>query len=299
MRDVLVIGAGPAGLTAGIYAARAGLTVDIYEKDMPGGQAGRTDRVENYPGFASGIGGPELCMAMAEQAERAGAALHYEGVAEIDCAGRRVRTAKGWREAVQLILALGARPRLLGVPGEKELTGRGVSYCATCDGALYRGRRVAVIGGGNSAAEEALYLANLGCEVLLVHRRGALRAERAVAQRVLENPRIRPLWNEQAAAFEGEKALCAVKLASGAREEIAAAFVSIGREPDTALVRGQLALDAQGFIAAGEDCRTGVPGVFAAGDARAKRLRQIVTAAADGAVAASQCVPAKEFCEKG
>ena len=289
MRDVLIVGAGPAGLTAGLYAARAGLAADIYEKDMPGGQAGRTDKIENYPGFAEGIGGPELCMAMAAQAERAGAALHYESVVEIDCAGRRVRTGKGWQEAKQLILALGAKPRLLGAPGERELTGRGVSYCATCDGALYRGRRVAVIGGGNSAAEEALYLANLGCEVLLVHRRDALRAERTLAARVLENPRIRPLWNSRVAAFEGEKALCAIALEGGAREEIAAAFVAIGREPDTALVRGQVEMDTQGFIVAEEDCRTSVPGVFAAGDARTKRLRQVITAAADGAIAASQC----------
>lgn len=293
MKDVIIAGAGPAGLTAAVYAARAGLDTDIYEKDMPGGQAGRTNMVENYPGFSAGIGGPELCMAMAEQAERAGATLHYESVEEIDCANRRVRTAKGWQEAARLILALGAKPRLLGVPGEKELTGRGVSYCATCDGALYRGKRVAVIGGGNSAAEEALYLANLGCEVLLVHRRDALRAEQAAARRVLENPRIRPLWNEQVAAFEGEKALCAIRLASGAREEVAAAFVAIGREPDTALVRGQLKMDAQGFVLAGEDCRTSAPGVFVAGDARAKRLRQIITAAADGAIAAAQCVDAR------
>ena len=204
-------------------------------------------------------------MAMAAQAERAGAALHYESVVEIDCAGRRVRTGKVWQEAKQLILALGAKPRLLGAPGERELTGRGATTTApTCDGALYRGRRVAVIGGGNSAAEEALYLANLGCEVLLVHRRDALRAERTLAARVLENPRIRPLWNSRVAAFEGEKALCAMALEGGAREEIAAAFVAIGREPDTSLVRGQVGMDAQGFIVAEEDCR----------DERAGRVRR-------------------------
>ena len=290
MADVIIVGAGPAGLTAGLYAARAGLSAVIYEKELPGGQAGRTDQVENYPGFPQGIGGPELCMAMAEQAQRAGARIEYAGVEEIDCAGRRVRTAQGWDSARQLILALGARPRTLGAAGEERLTGRGVSYCATCDGAFYRQKQVAVIGGGNTAGEEALYLANLGCHVLLVHRRDALRAEQAVAERVLREERIEKLWNSEVAAFEGERALEAMTLKDGRRVEVAAAFVAAGRLPETELVRGQLRLDEQGFILAGEDCRTELPGVFAAGDAHRKRLRQIITAAADGAVAASQCL---------
>ena len=165
-----------------------------------------------------------------------------------------------------------------------------MSYCATCDGAFYRQKQVAVIGGGNTAGEEALYLANLGCHVLLVHRRDALRAEQAVAERVLREERIEKLWNSEVAAFEGERALEAMTLKDGRRVEVAAAFVAAGRLPETELVRGQLRLDEQGFILAGEDCRTELPGVFAAGDARRKRLRQIITAAADGAVAASQCL---------
>ncbi len=290
MQDVLIVGGGPAGLTAALYAARAGLSVLLLEKNMAGGQAGLTSRIENYPGFAEGVGGPELCMAMEEQAARAGAQILYEEALEIDCTGRRVRTARGYLAANNLILALGALPRRLGVPGEERFMGRGVSYCATCDGALYRGKRVAVIGGGNSAAEESLYLAGIGCDVLLVHRRDSLRAETAAALRVMQNPRITPLWNSHVEAFDGQKALEFMRLNEGRTEEIAGAFVSIGRLPDTALVKGQLEMDAQGFLLAGEDCRTAVPGVFVAGDARVKPLRQVVTAVADGAVAAEACL---------
>ena len=289
MKDVLIVGAGPAGLTAGLYAARAGLDTQLGEKQMPGGQAAQTNIIENFPGFENGIGGPELAMAMEAQAQRAGVQVLYEGAEEIDCAGRRVRTQSGWHAAAALILALGAQPRRLGVPGEEALLGRGVGFCATCDGALYRGRPVAVIGGGNSAAEEALYLAGIGCEVTLVHRRDSLRAEQAVARRALENPRITPLWNSRVASFAGEEKLEALVLDDGRRIPVDAAFVAVGRTPDTALVRGQVDMDAQGFIVAGEDCRTSMPGVFVVGDARTKALRQVVTAAADGAMAASQC----------
>lgn len=287
MYDILIIGGGPAGLTAGLYAARAGKHVVILEKTMAGGQVGLTDKMENYPGFIEGVGGPELAMAMAEQALAAGAQILYDGALEIDCAGKRVRTRGGWHEAKRLILALGAQSRRLGVPGEAELIGRGISFCATCDGALYRGRRVAVVGGGNGAAEEALYLAGLGCEVLMIHRRDALRAEKALADRVAAETRITMLWNSEIAAFVGDGRLDRIRLTDGREEAVAGVFLAVGRVPDTEIVRGQLALDDVGYIVAGEDCRTSAEGVFVAGDVRTKLLRQVVTAVADGAVAAS------------
>ncbi len=287
MLDVLIIGGGPAGLTAGIYAARAGFSVVLLEKLLAGGQASTTNQIENYPGFPEGIGGPELSMAMEEQAIRAGVRVEYEGVLEIDCAGKRARTAGGYMEASQLILAMGAQPRRTGAEGEERFIGRGVSYCATCDGALYRGGKVAVIGGGNSATEEALYLASIGCDVTLIHRRDTLRAEAAVVSRVLRHPKIKPMWNRQVTAFTGKEKLAALRLNEGPALKVDAAFVAIGRLPDTSLVFGQVELDRDGFIVSGEDCRTNLPGVFAVGDIRTKRLRQVVTAVADGAIAAS------------
>lgn len=287
MRDVLIVGGGPAGLTAGLYVARAGLSVTILEKLIVGGQIALTSWVDNYPGFAGGVGGPELCMEMEQQATRAGAQIVYEGAVEIDCAGRRVRTDAGWHSANTLILAMGAHPKRLGVVGEERFIGRGISFCATCDGALYRGKRVAVIGGGNSAAEEALYLAGIGCQVLLVHRRDSLRAEATVAREALADERITMLWNSQVEVFAGDTKLAAMRLNGDRTETIDAAFISIGRQPDTSLLVGQLPMNPQGFVLTGEDCRTGIPGVFAVGDMRAKELRQIVTAVSDGAIAAS------------
>ena len=287
MHDVIIVGGGPAGLTAALYAARAGRTTLLLEKMVAGGQMALTDRIENYPGFPGGIGGPELCMQMEGQAAKAGATIAYENVLEIDCAGRRVRTAGGWREACRLVLALGANAKRLDVPGEERLIGRGVSFCATCDGALYRGKRVAVIGGGNSAVEEAIYLAGVGCEVLLVHRRDMLRAEAALSKHALENPAITVAWNSQVTSFIGKDKLEGLILSGGREEPVEGAFVAVGRVPQTELVAGQLALDKHGFIVAGEDCLTNVPGVYAAGDVRAKTLRQVVTAVADGAVAVS------------
>lgn len=287
MHDILIIGAGPAGLTAAMYAARAGRDVVVIEKTMAGGQVSLTNVMENYPGFVDGIGGPELATAMAEQAIGAGAQIVYDGALEIDCAQKRVRTQGGWHDARRIILAMGAFPRTLGVAGEARLIGRGISFCATCDGALHRAKRVAVVGGGNAAAEEALYLAGIGCDVLLVHRRDSLRAEQALTRRVLQNDRITIAWNSQITAFLGEDRLEAIELNEQRQEAVSAAFIAIGRLPATALVQGQVALDAGGFVVAGESCATNIPGVYAAGDIRTKALRQVVTAVADGAVAAS------------
>ena len=286
MYDVIILGAGPAGMNAGLYAARAGQDTVLLERMTAGGQMALTSVIENYPGFTQGVGGLELGAMMERQAVGAGVRLVYETALEIDCAGRRVRTASGWLESKRLILAMGARAKSLGVPGEERLAGRGISYCATCDGALYRGKRVAVIGGGNSAAEDALYLAGIGCEVVMVHRRDSLRAETAVARRVLEHASISVLWNNRVAAFEGEAKLTQLLLEDGTAVPVNGAFVAIGRAPETELVRGQVEMDEYGFIRAGEDCRTSVSGVYVAGDARAKTLRQVVTAVADGAMAA-------------
>jgi thioredoxin reductase (NADPH) len=248
-----------------------------------------TSRVENYPGFPEGVDGPDLCMKMEEQAVRAGLELRYEGALEIDCAAKRVRTEAGWLEAKHLILALGAQARKLNVPGEEKLTGRGVSYCATCDGALYRDGRVAVVGGGNAAVEEALYLAGIAKAVTLIHRRDALRAEQALVNRALEHPRITILWNSEVERLTGEAKLEAIVLKDGRELPMDGLFVAIGRVPQTELVKGQLERNEQGFILADESCKTSLPGVFVAGDARAKALRQVVTAVADGAVAAAGC----------
>lgn len=288
MRDVLIIGGGPAGLTAALYAARAGLSVTILEKLLAGGQAAQTSRIENYPGFADGVDGVELSMEMERQAIRAGAEILYESAVEINIEQKRVRADSGWHPARALILAMGAHPRRLHVDGEERFIGRGVSFCATCDGALYRGKRVAVIGGGNSAAEEALYLSGIGCHVLLIHRRDALRAEKAVAEQALSKENILPLWNSQVEAFLGEAKLSSLRLNGGRTEPVDAAFVAIGRVPDTTLVTGQVPMDTDGFIMADDLCQTGVPGVFAVGDARRKPLRQIVTAVSDGAIAANE-----------
>lgn len=288
MRDILIIGGGPAGLTAALYAARAGLSTTVFEKLMAGGQAAMTNRIENYPGFADGIGGPELCMEIERQAIQAGAQIQYEGVLEIDASAKRVRTDSGWHPARAIILAMGAHPRRLHVDGEENFIGRGISFCATCDGALYRGRRVAVIGGGNSAAEEALYLSDIGCEVLLIHRRDTLRAEIAVTREVLSRANILPLWNSQVEAFLGEARLSAIRLTGGIIEQVEAAFVSIGRVPDSKLVADQVPMDPEGFIIANDHCHTSIPGIFAIGDVRQKSLRQIVTAVSDGAIAASE-----------
>lgn len=285
MRDVIIVGGGPAGLTAALYAARAGLDALLLEKNMIGGQMALTTQLDNYPGFAKGVDAVDLCMAMEEQARGVGAEIRYTAAQEIDCAGGRVRTSAGWEEAGALVLALGAFPRKLDVPGEDVFAGRGVSYCATCDGALYRGKRVAVVGGGNTAAEDALYLAGIGCDVLMIHRRDSLRAEQAVANRVLEHPRITMCWNAKVETLTGTDKLETVHLQDGRQEAVSGVFVAIGRMPDTESVRGQIDLDPQGFIVAGEDCKTTAPGVFAAGDVRTKALRQIVTAVGDGAVA--------------
>ena len=294
--DVAVIGAGPAGLTAGLYAARAGLRTAIFERISPGGQLAQTERIDNYPGFPQGAGGFELAWQMKEQAERFGARIITEEVAALDLAGnpKALTTPFGTYQTCSVIIATGARPRKLGVPGEAELTGRGVSYCATCDGNFFRGKTVMVVGGGNTAAADAIYLARLAQRVIIVHRRNALRATPVYHQQLEQLENVTFMWESEVRALDGAQGKLASAqvehLATGALETVPVdgVFVAVGTQPNTEFLSGALELDAGGYIKATETGATSVPGVFAAGDVRAKQLRQVVTAVSDGAVCAEQ-----------
>ncbi len=292
VRDVVIVGGGPAGYTAALYAAQAGLDTLLLERLAPGGQLADTGRIPNYPGLP-GIDGSTLAERMRTQAEAAGAVTLYEEVTSLtlNTAPKTVHTHADDHRARAVILAMGAAPRMLGLPGERALRGRGVSYCAACDGSFYRGLPVAVVGGGNTAAEQALYLAGVCREVTLIHRREHLRADAHYLNALLAAPNVRFLWNHRVTALLYRERLAGLKLQNvrtGARGTLAVdgLFVAIGRAPQLDLVRDWLPCDENGYLPAGEDCRTALPGVFAAGDLRAKPLRQIVTAAADGAAAA-------------
>lgn len=294
MLDVMIIGGGPAGMTAGLYASRMGLKVAIFEKLMTGGQASTTNIIENYPGFARGIGGPELMMEFQQQAEKAGCEVHYDAVLHLELNGdtKTATTASGIIRARTAILCMGANARKLGVLGEDRLRGRGVSYCATCDGAFYRGKSVAVVGGGNTAAEDALYLSQLCEHVYMIHRRDSLRADAALVNHLKEKSNIEIIWDSVVTQLNGSDALETValhnvKTGSDATIAVSGVFVAIGQVPGSDLVRGIVDLDSAGYIIASEDTLTSLRGVYAAGDIRTKPLRQVVTAAADGAVAAA------------
>ena len=291
--DVIVIGGGPAGYTCALYAARANLNVLVLEKLAPGGQMATTDRVDNYPGFPDGVEGFELAMSMKKGAERFGAVSQMADVTEIKLQGDIKEICAGGKQlqARAVVLASGARPRELGLPGEKELRGRGVSYCATCDGMFYRGKTVVVVGGGDTACADALYLSRLCQKVLVVHRRDKLRASAAYQKPLLEAGNVEFIWDSEVMALEYADILTGAHLRNkktGAQTLIACSglFVAIGQVPETGLFAGQIDLDPAGYVLAGEDTRTNLPGVFCAGDLRAKPLRQLVTACADGAVAA-------------
>lgn len=292
--EVIILGGGPAGLTAGLYAARSGLKTLLLEGNLPGGQASTTNELENYPGSGR-IGGPELMMKFEEQAKEAGLDIQYQGVIQARLKEHALETRSQRYQAQALILATGAARRKLGAAGEDMLAGRGVSYCATCDGALYRGKPVAVVGGGNTAAEDALYLAGIGCPVTLIHRRAALRADQALSRRVLDHPLVTMAWNSVVERIQQTEDglqlhLRQVKTDQSSIIQAAGCFVAVGTQPQTGLFAGQVDMDPEGYIAAGEDTHTSLPGVFAAGDLRRKPLRQVITAAADGAVAASQAL---------
>lgn len=288
--DVAVIGGGPGGYTAALYCARSGYSVIVLEKLSPGGQMATTGQVDNYPGFDEGIDGFELGEKMQKGAERFGVETAFVNVTEAKLDGdiKKITTSKGEIEARAVVLATGASPRELGLAEEKMLRGRGVAYCATCDGMMYKGKTVVVVGGGNSAAADALYLSKICKKVYLVHRRDNLRASRIYLE-PLKNSGIEFVWNSRVTGILHDKKVSGVMVTDNDStvKEIACdgVFAAIGRVPDTGLFQGQVEMDKQGYLVADETTRTNLPGVFAVGDARTKPLRQIVTAAADGAVA--------------
>ena len=289
--DILIIGGGPAGYTAALYGARSGFSTAVLEKLSPGGQMATTSDVENYPGFPGVVDGFELGERMQEGAEKAGAETIYADVTRLDLLAdpKVAETSEGTFLGKTVILATGAHPRKLGIPQEEALVNRGVAYCATCDGSFYKDKIVVVNGGGNTAVGDALYLAKLAKKVYLVHRRDTLRATPIYLQR-LEDTGVEIIWNSVVTGLPADEKLTAVELKdvkTGETRVLPAdgLFVAIGQLPESSLAAGQVAADQAGYIIAGEDTKTSVPGVFAAGDVRTKAVRQIITAAADGAVA--------------
>jgi len=299
VENVVIIGSGPAGLTAAIYSARANLNPLLIEGPQPGGQLTQTTDIENFPGFAGPIGGFDLMMAMRQQAERMGVRLQMDELVGCDLAvdpKRLQLAAQGAVEARVVIVATGASARYLGLPSEEQLKGHGVSGCATCDGAFYRGKRVAVVGGGDTAMEDALYLARLASHVTIIHRRDKFRASPIMADRLLKNEKIAVAWNSVVAEVldVSQKTVTGVRLknsVTGALTVVSvdALFVAIGHTPNTAPFRGQLTLDGDGYIVA-DRTRTNIPGVFAAGDVQDRTYRQAVTAAGTGCMAALEAL---------
>ncbi|MCI6285913.1 thioredoxin-disulfide reductase [Acidaminococcus fermentans] len=289
--DILIIGGGPAGYTAALYGARSGFATAVLEKLSPGGQMATTSDVENYPGFPGVVDGFELGERMQEGAEKAGAETFFAEVSKVDLLAdpKVVETSEGTFLGRTVILATGAHPRKLGIPQEEALVNRGVAYCATCDGNFYKDKVVVVNGGGNTAVGDALYLAKLASKVYLVHRRDTLRATPIYLQR-LKDAGVEIIWNSVVSGLQADKKLTGVELTdvkTGEKRVLPAdgLFVAIGQLPESSLAAGQVATDKAGYILAGEDTKTSVPGVFAVGDVRTKAVRQIITAAADGAVA--------------
>ncbi|WP_236037701.1 thioredoxin-disulfide reductase [Belnapia arida] len=297
---LLILGAGPAGYTAAIYAARAGLKPLVVAGMQPGGQLTITTDVENYPGFADPIQGPWLMDQFRAQAEHVGATIIQDVVTRIDLRARPIRGIGDSGDvylAESLVIATGAQARWLGIPGEQDLSGFGVSACATCDGFFFRGKSVAVIGGGNTAVEEALYLSNLASHVTVVHRRDSFRAERILQERLFAKPNVTVLWDTvveevlgtEGGRFRAVRAIATRNARTGERGELAAdgVFIAIGHDPATALFRGQLGMDGEGYVVTEPgSTRTSIPGVFAAGDVQDRIYRQAVTAAGTGCMAA-------------
>ena len=290
--DTVIIGGGPAGYSAALYCTRAGLSTVIVEKMTPGGQMATTTQIDNDPGFEEGIDGFELGDKMRKGAERFGAKTHYAEVTGVSLEEnpKKIATTNGDLYAKTVVIATGAAPRELGIADEQRFRGKGVGYCATCDGMFFRGKTVAVNGGGNTAVEDALFLSKLCEKVYLIHRRDTLRASRAEAQALEKAPNVEFLWNKVVTGLEGADKLEKIVLQDTVTKDTTmldaqGLFVAIGRVPSTELFKDVLKTDAFGYIEADETTRTSIPGVFAVGDVRTKPLRQVVTAVGDGAVA--------------
>ncbi|MBQ4641072.1 MAG: thioredoxin-disulfide reductase [Oscillospiraceae bacterium] len=289
--DMLIIGGGPGGYTAALYAARAGLSVAVLEKLAPGGQMAETPQIDNYPGFPDGIDGFTLGQQMKESAQRFGAETVFTQVTglSLDQEVKSAQTDDGVFYGKTVVVATGAGPRQLNVPGEQAQIGRGVHYCAACDGMFYRNKTVVVVGGGNTAVADALLLSRVAKKVYLVHRRDSLKASKVYHRTLEQTENIEFIWNSQVTEIQPGKVLLKNLQTSNAQEiSVDGVFVAIGRTPATWLVKGLLELDEQGYILADESTATNLPGVYAVGDVRSKQLRQIVTAVADGAASVHQ-----------
>ncbi len=289
MYEVLIIGAGPAGMTAAIYAARAGYKTAILEHGVPGGQAATTDMIENYPGFPEGISGPELMMKFFEQTQTFGVEMIYEQVQSMDVTGdvKKVITDKQTIEAKAVVIASGAKPRTLGVANEGRLRGRGVSYCATCDGFFFRDQPVAVVGGGDTAVEEAMYLTKMCSSVTLIHRRDELRANKLAQSRAFANEKLNIIFDTVVDDIIGDDKVTQLKLRNKKTDEtstldVNGVFIFVGYLPNASFLPAELEVNEQGYIITDEEMATNVPGVFAVGDVRQKKLRQVTTAVGDG-----------------
>lgn len=292
MYDVVVVGGGPAGYSAALYAARAGLSTLVLEKLSAGGQIALTEQIDNYPGFDEGIGGFELGERMKKGAERFGVKSRIAEVTSMRLADKvkKIETSEGIIHAGTVVLAMGASPRELGLPNESALVGKGVNYCAACDGMFFKDKIVAVIGGGNSAVADALHLSRIAKEVILIHRRDTLRAEKVYNDPLLKAENVEFIWDSAVTELIAGEKLTGLRLKNlktnkESTLDIDGVFVSIGRKPATEVLADQITLDNAGYIVADETTLTNIPGVFAAGDIRTKALRQVVTAVADGAVA--------------
>lgn len=290
--DVVIIGAGPAGMTAAVYTARSNLSTVMIERGVPGGQMANTEEVENYPGYES-ILGPDLANKMLDHAKKFGTEYAYGDIKEIVDGHpyKKVNAGNKEYQAKAVIVATGSKPRLLGVPGEKEFAGRGVSYCAVCDGAFFNRRELVVIGGGDSAVEEAIYLTKFATKVTIIHRRDQLRAQKILQDRAFKNEKIHFIWNSSIEEIYGDNRVQGVRIKNKETGEITdfptnGAFIYVGNEPLTSAVQNLGITNEAGYILTNENMETKIPGIFAAGDVREKNLRQIVTATGDGSIAA-------------